>query len=45
MVRHIEMLVRSEDKGFLLYEGENLPYRNNIRIMHFANYLLQLQAN
>jgi predicted AAA+ superfamily ATPase len=45
MVRLVETMLGSDDKGFLLYEGDNLPYRSNIQVMNFANYLLQTQVN
>lgn len=39
MINAMEKFMTPQDQGFLLYNGINMPYRNNIQVMHFSTYL------
>lgn len=41
MTRMIESLIGEKDKGYLLYQGEEIPYLPNIEVVPFQNYLLK----
>lgn len=39
MIQPIKRFITNTDKGFLLYNGETLPQRDNIRIINYKEYL------
>lgn len=40
MTKPIETFISEKDQGFLLYNGENRPYLDNIKVIHYSDYLL-----
>lgn len=39
MVKSIEGLMESGDKGYLLYRGEEVPYLEDIKVLSYEAYL------
>ena len=41
MMRGIEKLIPQEDKGYLIYQGENFPYYPPLSVRNVEDFLLQ----
>lgn len=41
MIKAMESFIDPSDKGYLLYKGKTVPYHGNIKIQHYADYLLK----
>ncbi len=41
MVKSIQQLIQNTEKGFLLYQGENMEFTKDISVQHFSNYLVK----
>ncbi|MEI6576940.1 MAG: ATP-binding protein [Bacteroidota bacterium] len=41
MLKPIESVLTGADTGIMLYNGDDFPYKNNIRVLNYKNYLLQ----
>jgi hypothetical protein len=39
MLLAIKKYISDEDKGYLLYRGEEFPYKDNIKIINYTDYL------
>jgi hypothetical protein len=39
LVHQIEKFLKGDDTGYLLYEGEPFPYRDNLKVIPYWNYL------
>ena len=39
MIETLENYLENEDKGYLVYQGEDFPYTKNIKILNYENYL------
>lgn len=39
MLKHIENYLEDHDQGYLVYTGEDMPYKDNISIMNFNTFL------
>jgi len=39
MTTAIETLIEPEDNGFVIYNGKDIPYTGNIKILNYKNYL------
>lgn len=39
MLNAVQQLMGANDRGYLLYNGENFPYKDNIKIIHYSEYL------
>jgi predicted AAA+ superfamily ATPase len=39
MVKILEKFMRKNDIGFLLYQGKDFPYKKNIKILNYENFL------
>jgi predicted AAA+ superfamily ATPase len=39
MIKHINTLLTKGDQGYLLYNGKKLPYKKNIQIMNYKDFL------
>ena len=42
MIKTIESLIDKNDKAYLIYQGADLPYLDNIRIINYNDYFLGL---
>ena len=41
MVRQIEKLIKNNNMGFLLYEGDKFPFKERLHIIPFSDYLME----
>ena len=39
MTYTVEKYLQNEDLGYLLYRGENFPYKKNIKVINYSDYL------
>ncbi len=40
MTKSIEEFIGRKERGYLLYQGKDFPYKSNIKVLNYENYLL-----
>lgn len=43
MLKSIEIFLEKEDKAYLLYRGDNLPYSEQIEVLNYQSYLQHVE--
>lgn len=39
MSKPIEQLLEPKDSGYILYRGDTIPYKSNIQVMYYKQFL------
>ena len=39
MVKHLEDYIGNQDRGYLIYEGDSMPYSDNVKVLCYKEYL------